>query len=173
MGINEIYPIVADVQDMFRSPYDTVVQKYFDGKHSHDGLENRFPEIPIQMLKKDFIQQYMNDPQFLMHKALEENTITHWKPDNPIQLCHCKGDEIVFYENATVALEGMKTSGGKDVILRNPGKKYGHRGCAIFATAYSKFYFDSFLEDHKHGRKGSLIQRFLIRLAKLKKPIES
>ncbi len=172
-GLNEVYNMVPDLNAIYRAPYDTVVKTYFDGNHSHEGLEKLLPLIPKDMLTDSFINLYLNVKEFIMHKALEENTITHWKPENPVQLCHCKGDETVFYQNAVVAYNEMKRQGAKDVTLRNPGKKYGHRSCGIFATAYSKFYFDSFREGSKHGRKGSIIQRFFIAVAKLKKPVES
>jgi hypothetical protein len=171
IGLNEVYKFVPDINDVFLAPYDSVVQKYFDGNHSHDGLDKLLPEIPINMLRDSFVNLYMNDKDFIMHTALIENTLCYWKPENAVQLCHCKGDEVVFFENALAAYNGMKQQGAGDITLRNPGKKYGHRSCGLFATSYSKFYFDSFREDSKYGRKGSFSQRFFLTLAKLKKPV--
>ena len=170
LGLNEVYNMVPDINDIYREPYDKVVRKYFDGNHSHDGLEKLLPKVPKDMLKDSFVNRYLNDKSFIMHKALEENTLCYWKPENADQLCHCKGDEVVFYENAVVAYNGMKQHGAEDITLRNPGKKYGHRDCGLFATSYSKMYFDSFREDSKYGRKGSVTQRFFLSLAKLRKP---
>jgi len=172
-GLNEVYNMVPNLNAIYREPYASVIQDYFDGNHAHDGLEKKLPAIPKEMLTDSFVNLYMNDKDCIMRKALRENTICYWKPENAVQLCHCKGDEIVFYENAEAAYNGMKQEGAKDVTLRNPGKKYGHRGCGLFATAYSKMYFDSFRAGSKHGRKGSISQRFFLSLAKLKKPIES
>lgn len=170
-GLNEVYKMVPDINAMYREPYDTVVRTYFDGNHSHEGLEGLLPLVPKDMLKDSFVERYLNDKDFSMRKALEENTICDWKPENPVQLCHCKGDEIVFYQNSVVAYNGMLAKGAQDVTLRNPGSKYGHRGCGIFATMYSKMYFDSFRANSKYGRNGSFAQRFYLGLAKLKKPI--
>lgn len=171
IAMNEIYGIVPDTYDCFKAPYDSLVRVLFDGTHYNEEMTEHFPSIAADMLKDTLIREYWNNPDFLFHKAMADNTITHWKPDNPVQLCHCKGDEIVFYENSVVALEGMKASGAEDVILRNPGNKYGHLGCGLFATGYSKFYFDSFRPGAKHGRKGSSTQRFLMGMLKLRKPI--
>jgi pimeloyl-ACP methyl ester carboxylesterase len=171
MGLNEVYNMVPNINAMYRPPYDTVVQKYFDGYHTHDGLEKLLPLVPKDMLHDTFINLYLSDTNFIMHKALQENTLCYWKPENAVQLCHCKGDKVVFYENSFVAYYSMKQLGAEDITLRNPGKKYTHRGCALFATSYSKFYFDSFIEGNKHGRKGSFAQRFFLSLAKLKKPV--
>jgi len=171
IGVNEIYDIVPDIHEAFIAPYDSLVRVFFDGTHYNEEMTEHFPSIAAEMLKQWILDQYWNNPDFRFHKAMDDNTITHWKPENPVQLCHCKGDEIVFYENSVVALEGMRASGAEDVILRNPGKKYGHLGCGLFATGYSKFYLDSFRPGAKYGRKGSSTQRFLMGLLKMKKPI--
>ncbi len=169
LGVNEVYNLVPDINDMFRPPYDTMISKFFDWNYTHDDLTDLFPAIPKDMLRDTFLNLYLNDKNFVFHKALEENTICCWKPENPVQLCHCKGDEIVFYENSVVTYNAMKQLGTEDIAFRNPGKKYGHRSCGLFATSYSKFYFDSFRVHSKHGRKGSLAQRFFLSLAKMKK----
>ncbi len=170
-GINEIYGMVPNVIDMYRKPYDSIVVKYFDGTHTHDGLENLLPEIPKDMIRDTFVNLFLTDNNFPLNIALKENTLCYWKPENPVQLCHCKGDEVVFYANSIHAYNGMKQHGAEDITLRNPGKKFKHRSCGIFATAYSKIYFDSFRDGAKHGRKGSFSQRFFLSLAKLKKPV--
>jgi len=169
-GFNEVYNMVPDLNTIYREPYATVIQQYFDGNHGHDGMEKLLPQVPIEMLNDSFVNRYLNDKDFVMHKALKENTICYWKPENPVQLCHCKGDEIVYYENSVVACNVMKQQGATDVTLKNPSKRFGHRGCGLFATMYSKMYFDSFRAGSKHGRKGSFAQRFFLSLAKLKKP---
>jgi hypothetical protein len=171
MGINEVYNIVPDVLAMYKPPYDSLVNYYFDGYHSHDELTELFPKIPIEMLHDTFVNLYLNDKDWIFHRAIEENTISNWKPENPVQFCHCKGDETVFYENSVVTRNNMLQLGAEDITLINPGKKYNHRSCGLFATSYSKFYLDSFREDSKNGRNGSLIQRFFLAIAKLKKPV--
>jgi hypothetical protein len=110
---------------------------------------------------------YLNNPDFPLRKILEENSLCHWKPENPVMLCYCPKDEQVNYKNSIVAEKGMKAKGAKHVTLRNAGRKYGHTKCALFATMYSKLYFDSFLKGSKYGRKGNTNKRFLLSLAKI------
>jgi hypothetical protein len=149
----------------------SLARKYFDGIHENEEITEHFPPIAVDTLQDWVVETYQNKPEFPFRKAMADNTITHWKPINPIQFCHCKGDETMFYENSVVALKAMKQLRATDVTLRNSGKKYGHRSCGLFATAYSKFYFDSFLPNAKHSRKGSSTQRLLMGLLKLKKPV--
>jgi hypothetical protein len=167
LGFNEVYKIVPDINAIYNPPYDSIIPAMFN-RGSHMGeIDRILPEVPKDMVKDTFVQLYVKDPGFPMHKALADNSLCYWKPENPIQLCYCNKDEQVSYKNAIVAHENMKKLGAKHVTLRNGGRKYGHYKCAIFSGMYTKLYFDSFRNGSKHGRKGNLNKRFLLALAKL------
>ncbi len=167
LGFNEIYHIVPDINSIYKSPFDTLIPKMFDGKHNHHDIDKLLPEIPKDMVRDTFVDLYLHDPNYPMHKALADNSLCNWKPDNPIQLCYCDNDEQVNYKNSFVARDGMEAQGAKRITLRDGGKKYGHYKCAIFASMYSKLYFDSFRNGSKYGRKGKAGKRFLLALARL------
>ncbi len=166
-GFNEIYKIVPDINTVYKSPYDTLIPKMFDGSHGMGDIDKVLPEVPKDMVRDTFVNLYLTDPNFPMHKALADNSLVNWKPENPVQLCYCNKDEQVNYKNAFVARDGMQSRGAKHITLRNGGKKYGHYKCAIFASMYSKLYFDSFRNGSKYGRKGKAGKRFLLALARL------
>ena len=113
------------------------------------------PEIPKDMVRDTFVNLFVTDSNFVLHKALADNSLCYWKPDNPVQLCYCDKDEQVNYKNSFVARDGMKKQGAEHITLRDGGKKYGHYKCALFASMYSKLYFDSFRNGSKYGRKGN------------------
>lgn len=167
LGFNEIYHIVPDINSIYKSPYDTLIPKMFDGKHNHHSIDKLLPEVPKDMVRDTFVNLYLNDPNFPMHKALADNSLCNWKPENPIQLCYCDKDEQVNYKNSFVARDGMEKMGAQHITLRDGGKKYGHYKCAIFSSMYSKLYFDSFRNGSKYGRKGKPGKRFLLALARL------
>lgn len=158
---------VPDINKIYNSPYDTLIPKFFDGKHDFGDIDAILPHVPKDMVRDTFIQLYVNDPNFPMRKALADNSLCQWKPENSVQFCYCNNDEQVTYKNAFIARDEMKKRGAKYVTLRNGGKKYGHYKCAIFAPMYTKLYFDSFRDGSKHGNKGNLSKRFLLSVAKL------
>lgn len=166
-GFKEVYNIVPDINKIYKAPYDSLMPIYLDGHHRLKALDDILPSVPKDMVVDSFVEAYKTDSNFLMHKALKENSLINWKPENPVQLCYCKADEQVTYKNAFVARDGMKKLGAKHVTLRNGGKKYGHYKCALFASMYTKLYFDSFRNGSKYGRKGKPGKRFLLALAKL------
>lgn len=166
-GFNEVYHIVPDINKIYKAPYDSLMPIYLDGHHRLKSLDDILPSVPKDMVVDSFVEAYKNDSNFLMHKALKENSLCYWKPENPVQLCYCNADEQVTYKNAFVARDEMKKLGAKHITLRNGGRKYGHYKCALFASMYTKLYFDSFRNGSKYGRKGNPGKRFLLSLAKL------
>jgi hypothetical protein len=166
-GFNEVYNIVPDINKIYKAPYDSLIPIFLDGSHRLRSLDEVLPKVPKDMILDSIVEIYKNDLNFPMHKALKDNSLCYWKPENPIQLCYCSADEQVTYKNAFVARDEMTRRGAKHITVRNGGSKYGHYKCALFASMYTKLYFDSFRNGSKTGRKGKLGKRFLLAVAKL------
>lgn len=166
-GLNEVYRIVSDIRSIYKSPYDTLIPGMFEGKFNYKEINAMLPEIPKDMLRDTFVNLFLNDSNFILHKALRDNSLCYWKPENPVQLCYCESDEQVNYRNSIEARDGMKKLGAKHVTIVEAGKKYGHNKCAIFASTYSQLYFNSFRNGSKYGTKGNLGKRFILALARL------
>lgn len=170
IGYNTVYNAFPqeDFYDIFAEPYDTLIPKMFSSKKYGVGdINAMLPNIPKDMVKPEFVEQYQNDPDFILRKELVNNSVFDWKPESPVQICYCKGDEEVLYTNALVAHETMEENGAEHITLRHTGKKYNHRDCADFSVVYTKFYFDSFRKGSKKGRKGPIFKRWMVGIAKL------
>lgn len=168
LGVNEVYQLIKpNINVVYKSPYDTLIPKMFDGSKDYRNIDELLPKVPKDMLLDSLVLEFMNNPDFPLVKVLKENSLIDWAPANPVQLCYCDKDEQVDYRNSIVAKKRMKELGAKHVTTRRAAKKYGHGKCAIFATMYSKLYFDSFRNGSKYGRKGNTNKRFLLSLAKL------
>ncbi len=166
-GLNEVYHIVPDIRSVYKSPYDSIIPAILDGQHSFKEIDDVLPEIPKDMLRDTFVDLFLHNPDFLLHKALNDNSLCYWKPENPIQFCYCDKDEQVTYLNSFVARDGMKKLGARHITLAEGGKKYGHNKCAMFASTYSQLYFNSFRNGSKYGNRGNAGKRFLLALARL------
>lgn len=167
LGLNEVYHIMPDINQAYRSPYDTIIPKLFNGQKDYGALKGLLPDTPYLMLKDTFIQLYLTNPDFIMRKALKDNSLIDWKPEMPIMMCYCSADEQVKPENAKEAKASFKAHGAKHIRTVNAGRKYGHTKCALFAAMYAKLYFDSFRNGSKYGRRGNVNSRFMMALAKL------
>jgi hypothetical protein len=168
-GLNIAYNIwsIDSYYKIYKSPYDSILPKLFDGNHKVKTINKALPKIPVDILKPELVFQYKNQPDFIIHKLLKMNDVSNWKPIAPIQMCYCESDEQVLYNNAIVTRENMLALGAKNVRAKSAGKKFGHNQCAGFSVIYTKYYFDSFLKGSKKGRKGPLIKRTLLGIYKL------
>ncbi len=152
--------------NVFEPPYDSLVQVLFDLSYTREEVNHALPEIPKKMIRKEIFDEYKNNPDYFFTKLLEQNNMYDWKPEAPVQLCYCEGDEEVLYQNSIKAYEHFKENGVERVLLRHVGKKFNHRQCADYAVVYTKFFFDSFRKGSKKGRKGPIFKRWLIGIAK-------
>lgn len=139
---------VEDIYTIFRSPFDTLLPIFFEENRSRDlyELDQLMPKIPIEVLKEEFIEDYLNDDHHEFKCRLDENNLVHWKPEAPVMLCYCKGDREVNYKNAKVAYQGMKAHGAKNVKLNNLSDQLDHNTCAAFAVLATKYYFNRFVK---------------------------
>jgi len=168
-GYNEVYNIYPDIAVALKSPYDETVLPLLDGKHSMGDINKVMPDIPSHFIRDEIVEQYKADDNHPLKKALRENSFLDWKPEAPIQLCYCKGDEQVYYENSVNAAKSMKALGAKRVVKRQAGRKFGHNTCALYAALYSKMWFDSFAKKGKaKGKKGPFFKRMLVSTSKIK-----
>ena len=87
-----------------------------------------------------------------MVERIKENNIYEWVPEAPMLLCHCHGDEQVYYKNSEVAYNYMTEHGAKDVRLEVVSKVLDHNTCALFAVMDTKFFFNN-IRDGKPNKK--------------------
>ena len=164
----EVYKCFNDKDCSFKAPYAAMLPPLYDGNHTMGDINKVMPETPKDALSDEFMQGYLNNNKFPFTLAIIENSVHNWKPETPVLFCYCKADEQVNYKNAIIASEAMKLKGAENVKLRHTSRKMGHRSCAVFSSVYAKMYFDSFVKGSKKGRKGPLINRMAIALAKIK-----
>jgi hypothetical protein len=157
----------GDIYEVFKEPYRSTIKEKLNHKHNLNEVSKLLPEIPADMIVDSLVIEFKENPDFVFTKMLEKNNNFDWKPESPMMLCYCKNDEQVTYKNAFVAHDAMVGNGAKRIILRSGGDKYGHNKCALFSMMYTKFFFDSIKNGKEKGKKGKLMKRFLISLAKI------
>jgi len=168
IGINEVYKITDSYSKLFRAPYDSLVPILYNGEYKLTEINKFLPEIPADVVHPTLLEEYQNNPDFRFNAALEENDLLDWKTTVPTQLCYCNADKIVLPENSFVAYKKMKENGSKTVKLRKVGEKFGHVDCALFASIYTKMWFDSFRKGSRKGRRGPILKRWAIAFQKMK-----
>lgn len=139
-----------NIYSVFNSPYDTLLKGFFGEvrNKTYDDLDKVMPKVPSDVVKPELVEQFKNNPNFAFLKRLQENNLTDWKPEAPVQLCYCKGDREVNYKNSEVTYEDMTKAGKKNIKLNNQSDHLDHNTCAAFAVLSMKAFFDRY---KKHG----------------------
>lgn len=168
---DEVYNFFdEDFNTIFKSPYDSIVAKYYNGKYDIWDINPLMPEIPVSLLKDEIVKKYIVENPERLQKILKDNDVYDWKPEVPMQLCYCQADEQVNYLNSFIAYDKMKANGSKFVRLRSGGKRFDHFQCAVFSNVNTKFFFNTIRKGSKKGRKGSPLKRSVVWLSKTLMP---
>jgi hypothetical protein len=157
---------VAKMKEALVAPYDTILPALVNGAWPMEVIDANMPDTAFKAVKKEFYTDFDQNPNSPFRKYLASNNVYNWKPEVPMQLCYCKGDDQVTYKNSVTAYETMKKNGAKNVELWQSGKKFHHVNCALFAVIYTKMFFDEFREGRPH-RHGPLFKRLLLNVGKL------
>jgi hypothetical protein len=164
---DEVYDLFEeDFTSLFKAPYDTVVAKYYDGNYDIWDINPMMPEVPVTMLKEEYVKKYISNNPEKLQKVLRDNDVYNWKPEAPMQLCYCQSDEQVNYINAFVAYDKMTANGSKLVRKQSGGKRFDHFQCSVFSSMNTKFFFNTIRKGSKKGRKGYPIKRSIVWLSK-------
>jgi hypothetical protein len=163
---NEIYNLYQQPIDLLLPPYDSILPPLYNGEYSMNYINRQIPSVPKDVLQPTMVKQYLEQDDFPFKKALKENSVHNWKPEQPVLFCYCEADEQVNYENSIVAYETMKELGAENLRLKRVNKHLNHNSCAAFAVMHSKLFFDSFRKGSTTGKAGPLGKRFLLGLGK-------
>ena len=156
LSYQEAYNILdtENPYDAFKTPFDTLFPGFFEDndRKTLDELNKLLPKIPMKVVEPQFIAEYQADPNHPFKVRLRENNLTDWKPQAPVQLCYCKGDQEVSYKNSEVAYEHIKALGVDHIILNNLSDHLDHNTCSAFAVLATKYYFDRFKKKGKNPK---------------------
>lgn len=156
LSYQEAYNIIdtENPYEMFRSPFDTLFPSFFEhnDRRTLGELNKLLPKVPSEVVDVDLMNQYLKEPNFPFKVRLKENNLVHWKPKAPVQLCYCKGDKEVSYENSETAYREIKASGFDQIRLNNLSDHLDHNTCAAFAVLASKYFFDRFKKRGKNPK---------------------
>ncbi|MFZ4439045.1 MAG: lipase family protein [Syntrophales bacterium] len=99
-----------------KAPYNTTVPPLFDGTHGMTEINRALPKIPKQILTDAALNQ-MSRPDSQITSYLYNNNAYRWTPRMPMMLFHHTNDEIVPYNNATIAKTYFDNAGATSVQL--------------------------------------------------------
>lgn len=163
----EVYHIAPDSASYLLPEYYQAIAPLYDGEHRLREISPLMPAVPAEAMNPVMLKAYMDDPAHPMRAAMQENTLKDWVPEAPVMMCYCKGDEQVSYRNAIVTEKAMRSAGASQVMAYKVSRRFRHGPCGLYASMYSKLWFNDIRDGKGPGKPGNAWDRFLMGMSKL------
>ncbi|MGD1846807.1 MAG: lipase family protein [Salibacteraceae bacterium] len=148
LGYQEAYGnIYNNLSDVFLAPYDNIIANFLNGQFDLSAVNSQLPAVPRDMFQASWINDFQNDSLHPMRVALRENNTYNWAPADSMRLYHCSGDNIVPYQNSTVAFNNFVANGATTVSQIDVSATLDHGPCAAIALLAGKIWFDTMVND--------------------------
>jgi hypothetical protein len=155
LGYQPIYGnLYNDLNDIFKPPFATEINTFFEGDITLDTLNNRLIHL-LQAIDGDTINKKMfqdsvitgivDNPNHPINLALNDNDTYNWAPSAPTRLYYCGGDEQIPFQNSIVAETTMNDLGAVDVQAVNLNPDFSHGQCVFPAIISSIAFFRSIM----------------------------
>ena len=134
--------------DILRSPYDVIVEPYFNGNNTSLGmgsLNNQLPTIIQDLVVDSVLQNFLNSASDYSHplwQAMSDNDNHDWTPERPVRMYYCTGDEQVSFQNAIAAETAMLSNGAQNVEAVYMGDGM-HNECILPSLSDVYYWFDT------------------------------
>ncbi len=105
------------IDEIYQAPYRTIINTYFDSTYSSGEIDAALSHTTSALFEPTFLSLLRGDGAHVLKDKLAENNIYDWAPTAPTRLYHGPLDEVVPYENASIAYQTMDANGATDVSL--------------------------------------------------------
>lgn len=145
---NEVYDLYPTLADALKPEwYAILAPMLYDNTNYSDGdIDAAMPDIPIEIVKDDILDDFRNNSEHPLRKALRENDTYKWTPKAPMKMFHCNGDLHVDFKNAENAYAYFQEKGATNVELVMPLEGGTHETCVLPCLIQGKEWFDSLKE---------------------------
>lgn len=144
------YYQMGELSDYFLPEYAEMFDYLFDGEYSGSYINSLLPNIPMEVVLPEVIEDFSNNFDHPLRVKLEENNLWNWIPEMDMYLFHGVGDELVPYENSLVAYNSFIEQGAENVSLYSVPEEFGgHSDVAIYCLI-SAYQISE--ENYKHIR---------------------
>ncbi|MEJ6505972.1 MAG: alpha/beta fold hydrolase [Crocinitomicaceae bacterium] len=140
--------LYTSYSDILKSPYDEIVEPYFDGNNYTLGmgsLNNQLPQEIQAFVEDSVLENFLNAASGQTHpiwQAMAMNDNYDWLPARPIKMFYCSGDEQVSFQNALAAEAAMTANGAQNVEAISKGDGM-HNDCVLPSLTDAFYWFES------------------------------
>jgi hypothetical protein len=111
------YYELGSLSDFFLDPYDSYFEYLFDGNYSGGYINSIMPDIPIEVMLPEVINDVSNNLDHPLRLYLTENDLHDWEPQTDMHIFHGIGDELIPYQNSQIAYDNFMENGSENISL--------------------------------------------------------
>jgi hypothetical protein len=123
------YPTASDARAYYDAWIDFYLGFYvfqplpdlFDMQHYWDDVLAAHPPTARALLRPAYYEHVRNNPDDPLRARLRQNAVDRWRPRAPIFVYHSRDDEAVFFEDAMVSVERLRSRGGDITVTTFDG----------------------------------------------------
>ena len=153
LSYNEAYDLYADVGEVFKEPYASDVDSFYNRQINLTTLNGRLitalaaggDTIVKRMLQDSIVDALQNNPDHPLNIALEQNDTYNFAPEAPTRLYYCGNDQQVPPRNSIKADSVMNALGAPDTEAIDLNPNFDHGPCVFPAVLSSIDFFLSFV----------------------------
>ena len=111
------YYEMGELDEYFLPEYAEIFEYVFDGNYSSSYINSLLPDIPIEVMLPEVIDDFSNNPNHPLRLHLADNDLWNWTPENDIHLFHAIADELIPHNNSQIAYDTFVNNGSENVNL--------------------------------------------------------
>jgi len=145
---NEVYKDLFTLpSEVLKAPYDSTIPILLNGNYNMSQLNNALPDSLHEYLQDSVYQLIMShySKSHPIWDHLTDNDNYNWKPNAPVKMLYCQGDEQVSYLNSVNALQAMQALGANNVEAINLNTSGTHGSCSGPALMAMFSWFNSLM----------------------------
>jgi hypothetical protein len=114
---NRLHPIYKDPAEVFRAPYDKVVESLFDTNHVEEEIIPALPGTVKELFTDAFYQRLRHPTGGLLESLRAQDGRCDWRPAAPVRLYSATGDTDVPLANSRACAADLARNGVKAPVL--------------------------------------------------------
>ncbi|MFF2026115.1 hypothetical protein ACFVW2_30515 [Streptomyces sp. NPDC058171] len=120
-----MYGLYGTPSEVFRAPYDTVVETLFDGHHRSSEVAAALPATSRELFTPEFLDRIRHPTGELRRQLRALDTTCDWRPAVPVRIFHSPDDADVAFTNAGHCSGQLTANGVEHEVVEVAGDHNG------------------------------------------------
>ncbi|SFX60368.1 hypothetical protein OH786_01295 [Streptomyces atratus] len=108
---NKTYGLYGSPSEVFRAPYDRIVEGLFDGDHTTEQIAGALPPASRDLFTEDFLNKVRTPSGVLKQRLHALDTTCDWNPNVPVSLFHARSDKDVDDSHSAYCAQQLTDNG--------------------------------------------------------------